>query len=90
MEIKYTYEGKIKPLMINSVFINLVALGSVYFSIERLFDEDWVVVLIYIFGSVIGKWFAMIHFENYRNKFYNIFQKGKVTQEAEEDGLLNR
>ena len=76
--------------MVNSILINLVALGSVYFSLERLFDEDWLVIIVYIMGSVAGKWFAMEHFENYRNKLFNFFQRRKVTQEAEEDGLLNR
>ena len=74
MEIKYTYENKINPLIINSIWINLVALGSTYFSLERLFANDWSVIVVYIAGSLTGKWFAMTHFENYRNKMYKILK----------------
>ena len=75
MEIKYTYENKVKQLVINSVWINLVALGSVYFSLERLFAKDWTVIIVYIGGSVFGKWWAMTHFVNYENKFYEFLNK---------------
>lgn len=74
MEIKYTYENKVNPLIINSIWINLVALGSTYFSLERLFANDWSVIVVYISGSVAGKWFAMTHFENYRNKIFNLIK----------------
>lgn len=82
MEIKYTYENKLKPLLINSVWINLVGLGSTYFSLERLFASDWLIILVFICGSVFGKWFAMTHFENYENKFYEIFNKPKKTKKT--------
>jgi hypothetical protein len=78
MEIKYTYENKVKHLVINSIWINLVALGSVYFSLERLFARDWGIIVVYIGGSVFGKWWAMTHFVNYENKFYQFFNKRKI------------
>lgn len=77
MEIKYTYENKIKLLVLNTVWINLAALGSVYYSIESLFRQDYLGIVFYIMGSIIGKWFAMVHYENYRSKIYNFFKRNE-------------
>ena len=66
MEIKYTYENKVKQL------------GSIYFSLERMFAKDWIVIIVYISGSVFGKWWAMTHFVNYENRFYEFFNKKRV------------
>jgi ABC-type maltose transport system permease subunit len=77
MEIKYTYEQRLKALLYNSVWINLVSLASTYFSIQRLFAGDWLVVLVYIGGSILGKWMAMTQFESIREKLYNLFYKTK-------------
>ena len=71
LEIKYTYENKITALMINSVWINMVSLASVYFSLDRLFTGDFWVIPFYIGGSVIGKWVAMTQFDNPRFKVFN-------------------
>lgn len=71
MEIKFTYENKLRALLINSVWINLVSLASVYFSLDRLFEGDWLVIPFYIGGSVIGKWVAMTKFENTRFRIFN-------------------
>ena len=79
MEIKYTYENKVNELMLNSIWINLVSLGSVYFAIDNLFKGNWSVIIVYIMGSVAGKWVAMKHFENYRQKIYRFFSKKKRT-----------
>jgi hypothetical protein len=67
MEIKFTYENKLRALLINSVWINLISLASVYFSLDRLFEGDWLIIPFYIVGSVIGKWIAMTKFENTRS-----------------------
>lgn len=75
LEIKYTYQNKIKALMINSVFINLVSLTATFFSLERLFDGDYLIVLFYTAGSVVGKWFAMTHIENIRHRVLQILNK---------------
>lgn len=74
LEIKYTFENKIQALMLNSIWINLVSLASVYFSLDRLFEGDWWVILFYIGGSVIGKWIAMTQIENIRHKVYKLFK----------------
>ena len=75
LEIKYTYENKLNALMLNSVWINLVSLASVYFSLDRLFEGDWLVIPFYIGGSVIGKWIAMTQTENIRHNIYRLFKK---------------
>ena len=74
MEIRYTYEQKVKALLYNSVWINLVSLASTYFSIQRLFARDWLVVIVYIGGSLLGKWMAMIHFDNIKEKIKNLLK----------------
>ena len=71
LEIKFTYENKLRHLLINSVWINLVSLASVYFSLDRLFVGDWLVIPFYIGGSVIGKWIAMTKFENTRFRIFS-------------------
>jgi len=78
MEIKYTYEQKVKALLYNSVWINLVSLASTYFSIQRLFAGDWLVVIVYIGGSILGKWMAMTHFENVRQIVYSYLKRIKL------------
>ena len=74
MEIRYTYEQKVKALLYNSVWINLVSLASTYFSIQRLFAGDWLVVIVYIGGSLLSKWMAMIHFDNIKEKIKNLLK----------------
>lgn len=59
LEIKYTYEKKTNKLMINSIWINLVSLAGMFFSLDALFEGDWFVIPFYIIGSVVGKWIAM-------------------------------
>ena len=76
LEIKYTYENKLNHLLLNSVYINIVSLGSVYFSLDRLFEGDWFVIPFYIGGSVVGKWIAM-RIENIRYKIFNELFKRK-------------
>jgi hypothetical protein len=76
LEIKYTYENKLNHLLLNSIYINIVSLGSVYFSLDRLFEGDWFVIPFYIGGSVLGKWIAM-RIENIRYKIFNEIFKRK-------------
>jgi len=76
MEIKFTFENQLRNLLINSIWINLVSLAAVYFSLDRLFQNDWLVLPFYIGGSVVGKWIAMTKFENTRFKIFK-FLYGK-------------
>lgn len=74
-EIKYTYENRIKDLMINTIGISIISLGAVFFSLEKLFEGDYWIIPFYIGGSVSGKWFAMKHVENIRYKVTQFLQK---------------
>ncbi len=77
MEIKYTYENRLKDLLLNSVWINLVSLAGMYFSLQPLlFEKDYLVLPFYIGGSVLGKWIAMTQMDNLESKLF-IFFKSK-------------
>jgi hypothetical protein len=45
--------------MLNSVYLNLVSLGSTFFSIDQLLKGNFLVIVFYIAGSVIGKYVGM-------------------------------
>jgi len=74
LEIKYTYEHRVKELMVNSIWINLVSLGSTYFAIDSLFKGNWSVLIVYIAGSVTGKYVAMEKVSDYREKIYKLLK----------------
>ena len=76
LEIKFTYENQLTRLMLNSVWINLVSLASVYFSLDSLLKGDMWVLPFYIGGSVLGKWIAMTQMDNLESKLF-IFFKSK-------------
>jgi len=59
LEIRYTYQHKTKPLLLNSVGINFVSLLSNYWSIDSLLKGDYFIMVVYLSGSLIGKWYAM-------------------------------
>ena len=68
--------------MINSIWINLVSLGSVYFAIDSLFKGNWSVIIVYIEGRVVGKWVAMTKVTNYKEKIYSLLLKRKLKNVA--------
>jgi hypothetical protein len=75
MEIKYTYENRLKDLLLNSVWINLVSLAGMYFSLQPLlFEKDYLVLPFYIGGSVLGKWVAMTQMDNQESKLFIFFR----------------
>ena len=74
LEIKYTYENKVKHLILNSIFINLLSLASFYYSIDLLLKGDLLIIVFFIVGAAVGKWFALTHFENYRAKILNLLK----------------
>jgi len=75
-EIKLTYESKTNALLLNSIFINMVSLGSVYYSIDNLLKGDFWIVFFYVTGSVVGKWIGMTKIKNYRAKVLSMFNNG--------------
>ena len=75
LEIKYTYQNKIGALLLNSVWINLVALVSTYYAIDDLLNGRFTIVIFYIIGSVLGKYLGM-QFGNPRSKIWKkLFKK---------------
>jgi len=74
LEIKFTYENQLTRLMLNSVWINLVSLASVYYSLDSLLKGDMWVLPFYIGGSVLGKWIAMTQMENLESKLFFFFK----------------
>jgi hypothetical protein len=74
LEIKFTYENQLSRLLINSVWINLVSLASVYFSLDSLLKGDMWVLPFYIGGSVLGKWIAMTQMDNLESKLFSFFR----------------
>jgi putative effector of murein hydrolase len=75
LEIKYTYQNKTVALLLNSVWINLVALASTYYTIDDLLKGNFTIIIFYITGSVLGKYLGM-QFGNPRNKIWKtLFKK---------------
>jgi hypothetical protein len=74
LEIKFTYENQLNRLLLNSVWINLVSLASVYFSLDSLLKGDMWVLPFYIGGSVLGKWIAMTQMDNLESKLFIFFR----------------
>jgi len=82
LEIKFTYENQLSRLLLNSVWINLVSLASVYYSLDSLLKGDMWVLPFYIGGSVLGKWIAMTQMDNLESKLFIFFK-------TKEDGKRN-
>ena len=80
LEIKFTYENQLNRLLLNSVWINLVSLASVYFSLDSLLKGDMWVLPFYIGGSVLGKWIAMTQMDNLESKLFIFFKTKTQTK----------
>ena len=75
MEIKFSYEERIKPLIIVTALLSGIILASTYFSLTLLLKGDVIVIPIYIIGSILGK-ITAIKINNTRAKiFRKIFNK---------------
>lgn len=59
LEIKYTYQNRVGELLLNSVWINIVSLASVFYSVESLLKGEFYIIIFFIGGSVTGKWIGM-------------------------------
>ena len=59
LEIRYTLQHNVTRLLFNSIWINLVALASTFYSIDGLLKGNFVIILFYISGSVVGKYIGM-------------------------------
>jgi hypothetical protein len=75
LEIKYTYQNRTGPLLLNSIWINLVSLLSMYYSIDNLLQGNVKIIIFYIGGSVLGKYVGM-KIDNPRNQIWKkLFNK---------------
>lgn len=59
LEIRYTLHHQVRQLLMNSIWINLVSLASTFYSIDALLKGNFVVIIFYIAGSVVGKYIGM-------------------------------
>jgi hypothetical protein len=59
LEIRFTLQHNVRKLLINSIWINLVSLGSTFVSIDQLLKGNFLVIIFYIAGSVVGKYIGM-------------------------------
>ena len=59
LEIRFTLQHNVRKLLVNSVWINLMALGSTFFSVDELLKGNFWVIIFYISGSVVGKYIGM-------------------------------
>jgi len=59
LEIRYTLQHNVRRLLLNSVWINLASLVSTFFSIDGLLKGNFLIILFYIAGSVVGKYIGM-------------------------------
>jgi hypothetical protein len=59
LEIRHAVHGKVKESLINSVLISSMTLASSYFSLDELFSGNWIVILFFVGGSVVGKWLTL-------------------------------
>lgn len=77
LEIRYTLQHNVPKLLLNSVWINLVSLASTFYSLDALFKGDWLIILFYISGSVLGKYMGMqikITEPNKRKKRFSLLE----------------
>ena len=65
LEIKLTYENKIAALVWNCILINALSIVATFFSLKCLLNGDWIIAIVYIIGSVLGKWVSMKFFDNH-------------------------
>ncbi len=59
LEIQYTYNKQINKSLINSLMLNVIALASLYFSIDALIQGNLYMIAAYISGSLSGKFVSM-------------------------------
>ena len=77
-EIKYAYENQLKGILISSTVLSLLTIISTYLSIELLLAGDLKVIIVYVLGSLLGKYIAYLSEKNnYRTKLYNLIKNGR-------------
>lgn len=59
LEIRYTYEENTNKLLLNSVWMALASLASMFWSLDELMKGNWAVIPIYVLGNLVGKYVGM-------------------------------
>jgi len=59
LEIRYTLHHQLRKLLVNSIWINLVSLGGMFYSLDALLKGNFAVIIFYIAGSIMGKYIGM-------------------------------
>ena len=54
-----------------------MSLGSTYFALDRLLAGQWSIIVFYIGGSIVGKWFAMTKVNTYKRRIRRLYLKLK-------------
>jgi hypothetical protein len=75
-EVKYSYENKLKPLLLSGGVLSLLTVLSTFLSVDLLLDGDWRIIIVFVGGSLMGKYIAYkLNTTKYRNKVFNLLKK---------------
>jgi len=59
LEIRYTFEDNTNKLLLNSVWMALASLASMFWSLDELMKGNWAVIPVYVVGNLVGKYVGM-------------------------------
>ena len=69
LEIRYTYENRWAPILWVGFVLSVLMILGFYLSIGALLKGDWGVIVVYVGGSVLGKYLSfLINKKIYKNK----------------------
>ena len=69
LEIRYTYENRLAPILWVGFVLSVLMILGFYLSIGALLKGDWGVIVVYVGGSVLGKYLSfLINKKIYKNK----------------------
>lgn len=75
LEIRYTYENRLGPILLVGFALSVMMVLGLYLSIGALLEGDWFMIVVYVSGSVSGKFLSWrINKKKYRNKVYNLIK----------------
>lgn len=59
LEIRYTYEKNTTKLLVNSIWMGLASLGSMFWSLDELLKGNVFIVPVFVLGNMAGKYIGM-------------------------------
>jgi hypothetical protein len=60
LEIRYTYENRLAPILWVGFALSVMMILGFYLSIGALLKGEWVVIVVYVGGSVLGKYLSFL------------------------------